>query len=159
MTTPAARENQSPLEAALSDVHATLTELLAVADEQYAAVVAGDRDAIESVTWQQERLSARLARAETRRQELLGGSSLSSAVSNLSDPGWARVQSTWSAIADAVIELKRRQAQTADLLQHTIQATQHTVEFLQRLVAPTSPVYGARGLTAARASIMVDGRA
>src|SRR5438477_263420 len=57
-------------------VHATLAELLVAADEQNAAVVAHDRDRLESVTRQQERLSARLARAESRRIELLAGEPL-----------------------------------------------------------------------------------
>ena len=67
MTSPAVREHQSPLEEALVNVHTALAELLVAADEQHAAVVAHDRDRLEGVTRQQERLSARLARAESRR--------------------------------------------------------------------------------------------
>ena len=73
MMTPVVREDQSPLEAALLDVDATLAELLAAADEQHAAVVAGDRQRLERVTGLQERLSSRLERAERRRLEHLGG--------------------------------------------------------------------------------------
>src|SRR5437016_7603532 len=43
------------------------------ADEQHAAVVERDRDRLESVTRQQEHLSARLARAEAKRLEVLNG--------------------------------------------------------------------------------------
>src|ERR1700739_4165368 len=92
MPAPAATVIQSPLEAALSDVHATLAELLQAADEQHAAVVARDRNRIESVTRQQERLSARLARAEARRIELLGGNSLSDVIARLEEPRATRVK-------------------------------------------------------------------
>jgi hypothetical protein len=44
MTTPAVREPESPLEAVLLDVDAILADLLVAADEQHAAVVAGDRE-------------------------------------------------------------------------------------------------------------------
>ena len=57
----------------LLDVHASLVDLRAAADEQYAAVVADDRDRLEAVTRLQERLSSRLGRAETKRLELLSG--------------------------------------------------------------------------------------
>src|ERR687886_723289 len=68
MTAPAVPDQQSPLESALLDVHATLADLLVAADEQYAAVVARDHARLESVTRQQERLSARLARADSVRE-------------------------------------------------------------------------------------------
>ncbi len=71
MTNPAVREHQSPLEAALLDVYATLAALLVASDEQYAALVARDHARLESVTRQQERLSSRLERAEAKRANLL----------------------------------------------------------------------------------------
>src|SRR3977135_2451877 len=85
------RDPQLPLEAALLDVHATLADLLAAADEQYAAVAARDAKRLESVTWQQERLSVRLERAERRRIELLGGAPLQVAVASLPAPDAVRV--------------------------------------------------------------------
>src|SRR3977135_1658916 len=80
MTNPAVREHQSPLEAALLDVHATLAALLIASDEQYAALVARDHARLDSVTRQQERLSSRLERAEAKRLEVLGGTPLLSAI-------------------------------------------------------------------------------
>src|SRR3712207_853727 len=83
MTTPADRNHQSPLEAALLDVHATLRELIVAADEQYAAVVERDRERLESVTRRQERLAARLARAERARVTALDGRSFQAALVGL----------------------------------------------------------------------------
>src|SRR4030088_603217 len=83
MTTHAVREPQSPLEGALLDVDATLAELLHAAAEQYAALVAGDRDQLEGVTRRQETLSSRLARAERKRHEILAGESLIAAIAAL----------------------------------------------------------------------------
>jgi flagellar biosynthesis/type III secretory pathway chaperone len=157
--TPAATEPKTSLEAALLDVQATLDELLAAANEQHAAVVARDRDRIESVTRQQERLSARLARAEARRLELLRGTSLQQAVAALPGSEAARCESLGRSIAAAVLELKRRQSNTANLLARSIELTRQTLDFLQRLVTSPSPVYTMRGLSTARHSILVDQRA
>jgi FlgN protein len=154
MTTPAVRAHQSPLEAALLDVHATLADLLVAADEQHAAVVDHDRDRLESVTRQQEHLSARLARAEAKRLEVLGGVPLVEAISAL-PTGEALSLS----IAARVQLLKERQAQTASLLEHSIDLASQTLNFLQRLVTPPSASYGARGIAAPRQSVLVDGRA
>src|SRR5579859_5310934 len=159
MTTPANRDHQSPLEAALLDVHATLAQLLSAADEQYEAVVARDRDRIESVTRQQERLSAQLARAEARRMELLGGAPLSEVISELQAPERQRVAVLRDGIASAVQSLKRRQSQTARLLEQSVALTMQTLTFLQRLVAPPPIAYGARGLSAPQRSVLVDTRA
>jgi flagellar biosynthesis/type III secretory pathway chaperone len=155
-TTPADRDHQSPLEIALLDVHATLADLLVAADEQHTAVVARDRDLLESVTRQQERLSARLAQAEARRIQLTGGKPLSAAVETLPAP----MQTLSASIAASVRQLKQKQANTANLLQQSIEVTNQTLTFLQRLVAPQVPVYGARGMANARQhSLLVDSRA
>jgi flagellar biosynthesis/type III secretory pathway chaperone len=154
MTTPAARDNQSPLEAVLVDVHTTLAELLVAADEQYAAVVARDHERLESVTRQQERLSARLARAEAMRQMVLNGETLASAAS--ASP---HTRELHASIATAVGLLRRRQAQTASLLEQSIKMTGQTLMFLQRLVCDPDPVYGARGVSVQRPSVLVDSRA
>ncbi len=159
MTAPAIAANQSPLEAALSDVQATLAELLVAANEQYAAVAAHDRGRIESVTREQERLSARLARAERQRQALLGGASLTETIAGLPKPEAVRLESLRNSIADAVTELKSRQQITARLLSRSIEITQQTLNFIQRVVTAPSPVYGARGLGTMRRSMLVDSRA
>src|SRR5438477_8703651 len=116
MTTAAVSEHRSPLESVLIDVHATLTRLLVAADEQYAAVIAHDRERIESVARQQERLSAQLARAEARRLHVLAGAPLEEALSSFPKGDAARVEAVREAIANAVEELKRRHAHTASLL-------------------------------------------
>src|ERR1700704_5552254 len=102
MTNPAVRENQSPLEAALLDVHATLAALLVASDEQYAALVARDHARLESVTRQQERLSSRLERAGAKRLEGLGGTPLLSAIALQPADQASRVKSLSDAIALAV---------------------------------------------------------
>jgi flagellar biosynthesis/type III secretory pathway chaperone len=159
MTTPASRADQSPLEAVLREVHATLVELLLAADEQYSAVAARDRDRIESVTRQQERLSARLARAEARRMELLNGSSLAEAISQLSEMDAARVGMLRDAIATAVRELKMRQNRTAQLLARSIELGKQTLDFLHRLVTSPSPAYDVRGVSTVHQSVLLDSRA
>jgi len=159
MTTPAVRNQDSPLESALLDVHATLADLLVAADEQYAAVVARDHERLESVTRQQERLSARLARAEARRLELLAGTHLIDAVSALPASAAARANAVRHSIADSVQELKQRQARTAGLLEQSIDVAAQTLTFLQRLLTGQPGVYGARGFAPSRRSVLVDGRA
>jgi flagellar biosynthesis/type III secretory pathway chaperone len=151
MTTPVTR---SPLEAALDDVHSALRDLLVAADEQYAAVVERDRARLESVTHQQERLSARLANAEARRLQALNGTSLAEAVETQ-----PRAKTLSSAIAAQVKLLKDKQAQTASLLEHSIQLTDETLKFLHRLVAPQATVYSNRGMAVERQSVLVDSRA
>jgi len=159
MTPPAAREHQSPLEAAMLDVHATLTALLVASDEQYAAVVARDHAWLEGVTRQQERLSSRLEHAESRRLEALGGAPLSSAIALLPANEAARMRSLSDSIALAVTQLKERQNHTASLLEQSIVVVGQTLNFLQRLVTVQSPAYSARGVPASRQSLLVDGRA
>jgi len=138
----------------LLDVHTTLTDLLVAADEQYAAVAARDHERLESVTRQQERLSVRLAHAEARRLEILAGVPLTEAVA-----GSNHLDGVRRSIAAAVTELKRRQAETASLLEQSIELTAQTLNFLHRLVTTPSPAYGARGVTAQRQSVLVDSRA
>jgi flagellar biosynthesis/type III secretory pathway chaperone len=154
MNAPTDRHNQSPLEAALLDVHATLADLLVVADEQHAAVVDHDRDRLESVTRQQEHLSARLARAEAKRLAVLEGVPLLEAVTAL--PAGEALSVS---ISTKVRLLKERQAQTASLLEQSIDLASQTLTFLQRLVTPPSASYGARGVAAPQQSVLVDSRA
>jgi flagellar biosynthesis/type III secretory pathway chaperone len=157
MNAPAIAANQSPLEAALHDVQATLSQLLVAADEQYAALAANDRERLESVTRQQERLSARLARAEAQRMQLVDGAE--DWTSNLPSETAIRVNAMKVAIGEAVVELKSRQAQTASLLKQQIDLASQTINFLRRLVTPTNATYNPRGMVAARQSVLVDGRA
>jgi hypothetical protein len=159
MTTPAVREHQSPLEAALLDVHATLAELLVAADEQHAAVVEHDRERLESVTRQQEVLSARLTTFEAKRLALLAGTSLATAVSALPAPAAARASALSESIAVSVSQIKDRQTVTANLLRQSIELADNTLTFLHRLVAPAAPVYNVRGVAAVQQSLLVDGRA
>jgi flagellar biosynthesis/type III secretory pathway chaperone len=154
MTAPETTVDRSPLEAALIDVQTTLADLLVAADEQYAAIVERDRERLESVTRQQERLSARLANAEARRVAVLGGLSLNEAVK-----GQPRLAALADSIGNAVRLLKTKQTQTASLLQQSIELTDQTLKFLHRLVTPPATVYGTRGLAVARQSVLVDSRA
>src|SRR5579864_5498661 len=144
MSAPALPANQSPLEYALREVRATLDELLLAAEEQYAAVAARDRDRIESVTRQQERLSARLARAERQRLAVLGETSLAELIASLPATDAARLNALRDSIASAVKELKSRQDATSRLLARSIDITRQTLEFIQRLVTAPNPVYGGR---------------
>src|SRR6266404_1026000 len=159
MTNPAVREHQSPLEAALLDVHATLAALLVASDEQYAALVARDHGRLESVTRQQERLSSRLERAEAKRLETLGGTPLLTAIALLPADQALRVKSLSDTIAVAVKQLKERQHHASNLLEQSIELVGNTLNYLQRLVTVQSPAYGARGLAQSRQSLLVDGRA
>jgi flagellar biosynthesis/type III secretory pathway chaperone len=159
MTTPAVRESQSLLEAALLDVHATLADLLAVADDQYAAVVAHDHARLEKVTRQQERLSTRLARAESKRIELLAGTPLASALASLPPHQSSHAWSLNDAIAATVSQLRERQTRTASLLEQSIELASQTIQFLQRLVTVHEPVYDVRGRTSQGGSLLLDGRA
>ena len=159
MTTSAVREHQSPLEAALLDVHATLAALLVASDEQYAAVVARDHAWLENVTRQQERLSSRLEQAESRRLAALDGLPLRSAIALLPADQAVRTKSLNDSIALAVNELRAHQNHTASLLEQSIDLVSHTLNFLQRLVTVQSPAYGVRGVPVSRQSLLVDGRA
>jgi len=159
MTPPAVREHQSPLEAALLDVHATLAALLVASDEQYAALVARDHARLESVTRQQERLSSRLERAEAKRLQVLAGAPLASAIASLPADQSARARSLSNSIAADVTELKGRQTHSSNLLEQSIELVGNTLNFLQRLVTVQSPAYGVRGLAQSRQSLLVDGRA
>jgi flagellar biosynthesis/type III secretory pathway chaperone len=157
LTAPAPAASQSPLEAALHDVYTTLSQLLVAADEQYAAVAADDRARIDSVTRQQERLSARLARAEAQRRQLAPDPTEWTA--NLPLDSATRVSDMKAAIAQLVLELKARQAQTADLLKQKISLANDTIRFLRQLVTQPAPTYTGRGLAANRQSVLVDSRA
>jgi len=154
MDAPAMRDHQSPLEAALADVHATLTELLTAADEQYAAVVERDRERLESVTRQQERLSVRLERAERKRAAALADQPFAAALAT--QPGLATLA---QAIASSVRDLQAKHAHTQGLIEQAAELNGQTILFLQRLVGATSPAYGARGTSAPRQSVLLDSRA
>jgi flagellar biosynthesis/type III secretory pathway chaperone len=159
MVTPVLGERQSALEAALLDVHATLSELLAAADEQHAAVVAGDRQRLETVTGLQERLSSRLARAERKRLEQLGGMSLAAALAQKPADEGARLTALGQLIAQSVRQLQPLHVRNAQLLERSAELAGQTVMFLQRLVSPPSPSYGANGRRASQHSLLVDSRA
>src|SRR5713101_4407171 len=159
MMNPAVREHQSPLEAALLDVHATLAALVVASDEQYAALVARDHVRLESVTRQQERLTARLERAEAKRLEVLGGTPLLTSIALLPADQAIRAKSVSDAIAMAVKQLKDQQNRAANLLEQSIDLVGNTLNFLQRLVTVQSPAYGVRGVAQSRQSLLVDGRA
>jgi flagellar biosynthesis/type III secretory pathway chaperone len=157
--TTSAHESQSPLEAALLDVDATLVDLLVAADEQHAAVVAGDRARLEAVTRLQETLSSRLGRAERKRLELLAGTTLAEALADLPSDQAERLGNLSGSIADAVRELQPRHARNATLLERSAALAGQTVLFLQRVACPPSPSYGANGRRAPQQSLLVDRRA
>jgi flagellar biosynthesis/type III secretory pathway chaperone len=159
LTASAPAAIQSPLEATLHEVHATLIELLDAAQEQHAAVAAHDLERIERVTRQQERLASRLARAEARRIELLHGAPLAQALSQVSRDEADRIQSLQATIATLVSALKARQSQTGRLLNDTIELTDRTIVFLQRLLAPGAPAYLRTGRASAGGSLLVDSHA
>jgi flagellar biosynthesis/type III secretory pathway chaperone len=159
MTTPAAIVSQSPLEAVLLDVDAVLADLLVAADEQHAAVVAGDRERLEYVTRLQEGLSARLERAESKRIGLLAGQSLEAAFADLPAAQAERLESLRRSIADAVGALQPRHVRNGNLLERSAELAGQTVLFLQRVASPPSPSYGAHGRRAPQQSLLVDRRA
>jgi flagellar biosynthesis/type III secretory pathway chaperone len=159
MTAPAVPDQQSPLESALLDVHATLADLLVAADEQYAAVVARDHERLEGVTRQQERLSARLARAEARRLQLLVGRPLSARLQELPEQQVVRLEAVHRSIASAVGQLRERHSRAARLLEQSIEITGQTITFLHRLLAPPAPAYGVPATASARVSLLLDSRA
>jgi flagellar biosynthesis/type III secretory pathway chaperone len=159
MTTPAVRAPQSPLEAVLLEVDATLADLLVAADEQHAAVVAGDRERLEMVTRLQETLSSRLQRAERQRLELLDGQSLAAALAALPADEHRRLTSLSQSIADAVRAIQPRHARNGSLLERSAQLAGQTVLFLQRVASPPSSSYGAQGRRAPQQSLLVDRRA
>jgi flagellar biosynthesis/type III secretory pathway chaperone len=142
------------LRTVLLDVHATLTALLAAADDQYAAIAAGDHSRLEDVTSRQERLSAQLQRCERKRVELLAGTSLSEAITQL--PGGAEL---YDAIGTAVRDLELRHKRASSLLERSIGLTSQTLAFLQRLVTPQLLAYGPAGLARPNQSLLVDSRA
>lgn len=156
---PSPARTSSSLETALSEVQATLADLLVVADQQYAAVVADDRAQLDSVTRQQEGLSARLARAEARRIELTGGEPMSTVLAAFPSRSQRRLESRVASIADAVRDLRQKQTRTASLLEASTALAESTLDFLQRLVSSYTPAYGSRGLVDTRFSLLVDSRA
>jgi flagellar biosynthesis/type III secretory pathway chaperone len=159
MMTLGIRADQSPLEAILLEVHATLADLLVAADEQHAAVVADDRGRLEVITRQQERLASRLKRAERQRLELLSGRSLAEALADAPAEAAERLHGLSDSIGQAVRELQSRHARNAMLLERGAELAGQTVTFLQHLMTTVSPSYGARGRRAPQQSLLVDSRA
>ena len=161
MTNHPATSEQNPLEQALLDVHATLADLLIAADEQHQAVAAGDRERLESVTRQQERLAARLQRAEAQRLSLLNGRPLQEVVSELPANDVGRVSTLVDSISQRVARLREQQVSNALLLERGMELAGQTLHFLQRLVAGQNhnPAYTTRGLATPRHSLLVDSRA
>jgi flagellar biosynthesis/type III secretory pathway chaperone len=155
MSSPATGDHQSPLEAALHDVHATLAELLVAADEQHAAVTERDRNRLEGVTQRQERLAARLERVERKRIALQREVPLET----LSPQAAARVTALSAEIADSVRQLQERNALATTVLERSIELASQTLNFLQRLVTAQAPAYGAHGATSSQRSVLVDSRA
>ncbi len=152
--------DHTPLEAALLDVHSTLSELLVAADDQYAAVAERDRDRLEGVTRRQEQLAARLERAERQRLAALDGAPIRSVIAALPQDRGRRAAALHVAIARGVRELKQRNVRASDLLSKSIELNRQSFDFLQRLVAPPAPsTYGTRGMAPARRSVLVDSRA
>jgi hypothetical protein len=158
MNAPATTGHPSSFEAVLHDVQATLAQLLVAADEQHAALAANDRAWLEGVTQQQERLSARLARAEARRIELVGHSP-ADWTNGLPEDAAQRVTELKSAIGESVLELKAKQALAAELLEEQLELTSQTISFLRRLVTQPHPTYTGTGKVSARQSVLVDSRA
>ena len=156
---PGADRDPALLERALQAVHATLADLLAAADDQRAAIAAGDREQLERVTRHQERLSARLERAERQRLALLDGRSLPDVVASLPAADAERVSGLVRAIGQAVVSLRERQAATSALLERSIDLAAQTIHYLQRLVTSQAQAYTARGLAAPTQSLLVDSRA
>ncbi|HLZ30204.1 MAG TPA: flagellar export chaperone FlgN [Chloroflexota bacterium] len=159
MTTPAVHAALTPLEAVLFDVDAVLADLLVAADEQHAAVVAGDRERLEYVTRLQEGLASRLERFEAKRLSLLAGQSLAAASGEMPAAQAERVGNLSRSIADAVRELQPRHARNGSLLQRSAELAGQTVLFLQRVASPPSSSYGAHGRRAPQQSLLVDRRA
>jgi flagellar biosynthesis/type III secretory pathway chaperone len=159
MTELLAERAHTPLEQALLDVQTTLADLLVAADDQHQAVAAGNRERLESVTRRQEQLSARLQRAERQRLSLLDGRPLDDTVSGLPAGDAARVSGLVDSIGQSVVRLRARQAQTASLLERSIELAGQTIHFLQRLMTTQAQPYTARGLASASHSLLVDRRA
>ena len=150
---------QSLLETVLRDVHATLTELVAAAHEQYASLAAGDHRRLESVTSHQERLSAQLERFERKRIAVLAGKSLNEAIADLPRDAAQSARELNDAIAAAVRDLQALNRRTTSLLQRSIELTSQTLHFMQRIVTGQPAAYGRRGVNKAMQSLLVDSRA
>jgi hypothetical protein len=158
MNAPATTGHPSSFEAVLHEVQATLAQLLVAADEQHAALAANDRAWLEGVTQQQERLSARLARAEARRIELVGHST-ADWTNGLPADAAQRVLELKTSIGESVLELKAKQALAAGLLEDKLELASETIDFLRRLVTQPHPTYSGRGKVTAGHSVLVDSRA
>ena len=118
--------DHTPLEAALLDVHSTLSELLVAADDQYAAVAQRDRDGLEGVTRRQEQLAARLERAERQRVAALDGAPIRSAIAALPQDRGRRAARAWPGRA------RRMATSCAAIHQHTASRRRHSLRTVGR---------------------------
>jgi flagellar biosynthesis/type III secretory pathway chaperone len=156
---PVAANDLSTLEAALRDVHATLTELLGAADAQRAALETGDRARLEAITQQQERLTARLEQAERRRLAAMPAGSLGETLASLRGEPRERIARLTAAIRQEVFDLRQCHARNAALLERSIDLAGQTIQYLQRLVLVEAQTYGTQGAPMLSASRLVDSRA
>jgi flagellar biosynthesis/type III secretory pathway chaperone len=156
---PVAAHDLTTLEAALRDVHATLTELLGAAEAQRAALETGDRARLEAITQQQERLTARLEQAERRRLDAMPAGSVGETLASLRGEPGERIARLTAAIGQAVLDLRQRHARNAALLERSIDLAGQTIQYLQRLVMAETQTYGTHSATLLSASRLVDSRA
>lgn len=141
------------------DVRAVLEDLLAAAADQRAALEAGDRERLERVTHQQERLTARLENAERRRLAAMPSPSFDDCAKVLPGDEGARFRKVTGDIQRSVLRLQELHARNADLLQRSLAVNGQTLQFIRRLVGTPEPTYGAAAPAAAPQSLVVDRRA
>ena len=158
MTAPVRSELQMPLEAALLGVQAALADLLAAAAEQRAALEAGDRERLDRVTQEQERLTARLEQAERRRMACMP-INLQDSLAVLPVDHGRRVDSLMLGIREAVAELRAQHERNAALIQRSLELAGQTLQFIQRLMGVSAPTYGTPQRIAVGRSMLVDSRA
>ncbi len=159
MTAAVPVQNLSVLETTLLEVRAVLQDMVAAADEQYAAFEASDLLWLERVSRQQDRLTARLERAERERLKASSGVPIRDLPAQLSQPQAAALSELIDSIAETILELHARHARNAALLQGAAELAGQTVQFLQKLVAERVQPYGANGAPVITQSLLVDGHA
>ncbi len=159
MTTAVPVQNVPVLESALHEVQAVLEEMLAAADEQYAAFEANDLVWLERASRQQDRLTARLERAERQRLQAANGVPLRDLPTLLPEPQAAALSELIDAIAATILDLRTRSARNTTLFEGAAALAGQTVQFLQKIVAEHVQPYGADGLPIVQKSLLVDGHA
>lgn len=147
------------LESALREVCATLGELIAIADEQYAAAADGALERLATTSQRQETLASRLERAERRRLAAAHGRPLRDLLADVPAERAAVFEDLLATTAQRVIDLRERHARNAALLERGAGLAGQTVQFLRRLLVPHAPTYGADGATSVRRSVLLDGQA